>query len=53
MKIDAIARWQELVDAPELARWPGKVETDRFGRTIMSPPPAFGHAVMRVKLSGG
>ena len=38
-----IARWQELVDDPELARWPGKVETDRFGRTIMSPPPAFGH----------
>ena len=38
-----IARWQELVDDPELARWPGKVETDRFGRTIMSPPSAFGH----------
>jgi hypothetical protein len=27
-----IARWQELVDDPELARWPGKIETDRFGR---------------------
>ena len=38
-----IARWQELVDDPDLARWPGKIETDRFGRTIMSPPPAFGH----------
>jgi hypothetical protein len=21
-----------------------RIETDRFGRTIMSPPPAFGHA---------
>jgi Uma2 family endonuclease len=40
---DAIARWQKLVDDPDLARWPGKIETDRFGRTIMSPPPAFGH----------
>jgi Putative restriction endonuclease len=38
-----IARWQELVDDPDLARWPGKIETDRFGRTVMSPPPAFGH----------
>jgi Uma2 family endonuclease len=38
-----IARWQELVDDPDLARWPGKIETDRFGRTVMSTPPAFGH----------
>jgi hypothetical protein len=26
---DAIARWQKLVDDPDLARWPGKIETDR------------------------
>jgi Uma2 family endonuclease len=45
-----IARWQELVDDPELARWPGKVETDRFGRTIMSPPPAFGHVSYVAKI---
>jgi Uma2 family endonuclease len=38
-----IARWQELLADPELARWPGKVETDRFGRNIMSPPPAYRH----------
>jgi Uma2 family endonuclease len=41
---DAIARWQELVDDPELARLPYRIETDRFGRTIMSPPPAYRHA---------
>ena len=40
---DAIARWQELVDDPELAKLPYRIETDRFGRTIMSPPPAFRH----------
>jgi Uma2 family endonuclease len=40
---DAIARWQELVDDPELAKLPYRVETDRFGRTIMSPPPGFPH----------
>jgi hypothetical protein len=45
-----IARWQELVDDPELARWPGKVETDRLGRTIMSPPPAFGHVSYVAKI---
>ena len=48
-----IARWQELVDDPELARWPGKVETDRFGRTIMSRRPPLVMSVMWVKLSGG
>ena len=32
---DAIARWQELVDDPDLARLPYRIETDRFGRTIM------------------
>jgi hypothetical protein len=26
-----LARWQELVDDPALARWPGRVETDRVG----------------------
>jgi Uma2 family endonuclease len=41
---DAIARWQELVDDPELAKLPYRIETDRFGRTIMSPPPAYSHA---------
>jgi Uma2 family endonuclease len=45
-----IARWQELVDDPELARWPGKIETDRFGRTIMSPPAAFGHTLHAGKI---
>jgi Uma2 family endonuclease len=40
---NAIDRWQELLGDPELARLPYKIETDRFGRTIMSPPPAYRH----------
>jgi Uma2 family endonuclease len=40
---DAIERWQDLLADPELARWPGKIETDRFGRILMSPPPAYRH----------
>src|ERR1700731_2168211 len=38
---DAIARWQELLADPELARLPYRIETDRFGRTIMSPPSPY------------
>ena len=38
-----IARWQQLVDDPELAKLPYRFETDRFGRTIISPPPGFPH----------
>jgi Uma2 family endonuclease len=47
---DAIARWQELVDDPALARWPGKIETDRFGRIIMSPPPGLPHSFNQSKI---
>jgi Uma2 family endonuclease len=47
---DAIARWQELFDDQELARWPGKIETDRFGRIIMSPPPALPHSFNQSKI---
>jgi Uma2 family endonuclease len=39
-----IARWQELVDDPELARWPGRVESDRLGRIIVSTIPALSHS---------
>jgi Uma2 family endonuclease len=39
----AIERWQELLADPELARLPFKIETDRFGRILMSPPPVFDH----------
>jgi hypothetical protein len=43
-----LARWQELVDDPELARWPGRVETDRLGRMIVSLIPALSHSFVRV-----
>jgi Uma2 family endonuclease len=38
-----LRRWTELVNDPELTKLPFGVETDRFGRTIMSPPPAPDH----------
>jgi len=47
---DAIKRWQELLADHELARWPGKIETDRFGRILMSPPPALPHSFHQSKI---
>jgi len=39
-----LSRWAELLADPELAGLPNRVETDRHGHIIMSPPPAFAHA---------
>jgi Uma2 family endonuclease len=38
-----LRRWAELLDNEDLARIEGRVETDRHGRVIMSPPPAASH----------
>src|SRR5258708_1574204 len=36
-------RWSELVADAELAKVPGRIETDRYGHIVMSPPPAPSH----------
>jgi Uma2 family endonuclease len=41
---EALARWREVLADPELARWPGRIETDRHGHILMSPPPALPHS---------
>ena len=38
-----LARWKQLGADRELARLPYKIETDRLGRILMSPPPFFDH----------
>ena len=38
-----LRRWAELLADAELARFEGRVETDRHGHIIMSPPPAPQH----------
>jgi Uma2 family endonuclease len=38
-----LRRWAELLANSELARFEGRIETDRHGRIIMSPPPAPSH----------
>lgn len=37
------ALWEKLVADPELARLDFRIETDRHGQMIMSPPPAPSH----------
>src|SRR6266853_1186587 len=36
-------RWTELLADAELAKVEGRIETDRHGHIIMSPPPAPSH----------
>lgn len=56
-----LRRWEEVLADPELARIEGRVETDRHGHIIMSPPPAPSHGsfqfeigyLLRKLLAGG
>ncbi len=38
-----LQRWSELLKDPELAKIDARIETDRFGHIIMTPPPAPEH----------
>ena len=38
-----LKRWREVLDDLELARLPHRIETDRHGHIIMTPPPAPFH----------
>jgi hypothetical protein len=35
-----LRRWDEVLGDGQLSNIPGRVETDRYGRIVMSPPPA-------------
>jgi Uma2 family endonuclease len=45
-----LRRWQEALADPELQKIPGRVETDRHGRIIMSPPPAPRHGEFQIQI---
>jgi Uma2 family endonuclease len=46
-----LVRWSELAADPALARLPFRIETDRLGRIIMSPPPHFDHTWRAAKIN--
>jgi len=39
-----LARWAEILADPRLTTLPDRIETDRHGRIIMTPPPGFIHS---------
>ena len=39
-----VTRWTEILADPRLAKLSDRIETDRHGHIIVSPPPAFTHA---------
>jgi len=45
-----LSRWAALVADPKLARLTERIETDRFGRIIMSPPPSAHHGSYQFRI---
>ena len=39
-----LARWTEILGDPDLAKLPDRIETDRHGHILMTPPPGFRHS---------
>jgi Uma2 family endonuclease len=47
-----LRRWHEVLADPSLAKLPHRIETDRHGHIVMSPPPAFSHSQRQGKIVG-
>jgi Uma2 family endonuclease len=47
-----LKRWQEVLADPLLTKLPHRIETDRHGHIVMSPPPAFSHSQRQGKIVG-
>src|SRR5882724_4406932 len=45
-----LRRWAELLADRELAKIEGRIETDRYGHIIMSPPPAPSHGSYQLEI---
>jgi Uma2 family endonuclease len=43
-------RWMELLADSGLARVEGRIETDRHGHIIMTPPPAARHGMLQLEI---
>jgi len=43
-------RWTELLSDPQLAKIEGRIETDRYGHIIMSPPLAPNHGSFQLEI---
>jgi Uma2 family endonuclease len=45
-----LRRWAELLADADLARFEGRIETDRHGHILMSPPPAPSHGSFQLEI---
>ncbi len=45
-----LRRWREVLADVLLAKLPHRIETDRHGHIVMSPPPAFSHSQRQGKV---
>jgi Uma2 family endonuclease len=45
-----LRRWAELLPDPQLAKIAGRIETDRYGHIIMSPPAAPSHGSFQLEI---
>jgi Uma2 family endonuclease len=48
---EQIERWTELLSDPELTKLDYRIETDRYGHILMSPPPAPLHGYRQAKIA--
>lgn len=46
-----LRRWEELLLDPTLAGLPHRIETDRHGHVLMSPPPSRQHGSLQSEIS--
>ncbi len=46
-----LRRWEEILADPELARLGQRIETDRHGHIIMTPPPGPPHGTRQFKIA--
>lgn len=46
-----LRRWEEVHADRELAKLPHRIETDRYGNIVMTPPPAMPHATKQAELA--
>jgi Uma2 family endonuclease len=50
LTVTNLRRWAEVLSDPQLARFEARVETDRFGHVIMSPPPSAHHGSYQFRI---
>src|SRR5712664_4287505 len=46
-----LRRWSQVLADPELARFEGRIETDRHGHVVMSPPPNPTHGSYQARIA--